>query len=345
MAKIRKVAIFILAGLMFFGICAMSAGCARGDKIVVLQQQMAELKDKVSEQTDKIAELEQENKNLKLEIYDEKFYSLQEAYDLKLLTDFHLDQIAKYHNNGKMPSRYLTDSEIESIKESAAYYARNDKYNPVPDAKPEDYDILKYYGKYYNRFAVILNNPYSGESGEEVDEWVTVGSTEFHYNNHYEIVIWQSQERIDKLENENEYLTNRVTELELQTLKICTLAKAYNLGLLSRNDLLNISYYHYGERLEIKEEGFVLVPKTPEVLSEETDVAIRKAYCRYVNQNSDKTIDDVYYSYYGTYNNCVAINIGWKIDGYYPDYDDPWYIDGVMFKHSSWYTIMVFIVD
>ena len=306
---------------------------------------MQELENKINEQGEKITELEAENKNLKSEIYDEKFYSLQEAYDLKLLSDFHLDRIAEYHNNGKTYFGSLADSDIKSIKESAAYYARNDKDNPVPEAKPEDYEILKYYGKYINRFAVILNNPYSGEAGEDVDKWVTVGSTKFHYTNHYEIVLWQSQERIDKLENENKYLSDRVTELELQTLKICPLVQAYDLGLVSRNDLLNISYYHYGERLEIMEEGFVLVPKTPEVLSEETDVAIRQAYSRYVNPNPDKTIDDVYYSYYGTYNNCVAINIGWHIEGGYPDYDDPCDIDGVWFKHSEWYALMVFIID
>lgn len=161
--------------------------------------------------------------------------------------------------------------------------------------------------------------------------------------------------KIAELEKENTNLSDRIKDLELQfelqAVKgnLCSLSKAYYLGLLSKDDLKSIAYYHHdmpGSNYQenVLASGFIPAPKNPEVLSEETDVAIRQAY--YSNKkpdNSDKTIEDVKYKYYGTYNNCIAVQMWLHYDGIITELSRPVYIDDVWFSFSSWYDLLIWV--
>lgn len=120
------------------------------------------------------------------------FYSLQEAYENKLLTSEDLQSVADYHNNGNVYPKELDDSVTQQIKNLAAYNSRNDKHSPVLEAKADDYEILKYYGNFNDCYAVVLNHPYTEVPAVEIDEWVTIGSVMIHYTSHDKIIIWKN---------------------------------------------------------------------------------------------------------------------------------------------------------
>lgn len=104
-----------------------------------------------------------------------------------------------------------------------------------------------------------------------------------------------------------------------------TLQEAFDNGWLSRGDLRNIAYHRTGDG---QRKGFKPTPKNPEVLSVETELAIKEAH-------ADKYIDEPLETirirgYYGIYNGLVAVSItGGEWD--YPDVTYEVNIGGIIF--------------
>ena len=178
MAKFKNVGIVVFAVLMFFGVCAMSAGCSDGDKIKELQQQVAELKNQIGEQNDKNEELQQELEKLsdkvhKLVIQTASFVHLEDAYDTGLLTQADLMSIAYYyfgstiHNEEIMGEGYIPapkspealDDETELLIRESWAKKYNESRNSSEAAKTEkDFTILNYCGTYNGCVAVQLDD-------------------------------------------------------------------------------------------------------------------------------------------------------------------------------------------
>lgn len=87
------------------------------------------------------------------------------------------------------------------------------------------------------------------------------------------------------------------------------LQDAYEQGLLTRTDLLNISYYQNADNVDA---DFVPKPKNPIELSRKTQKAIKETFA-YNQRHSIDTIPDAktksvtIQEYYGTYNGCIAL--------------------------------------
>ena len=126
---------------------------------------------------------------------DGTFYSMQQAYENEFLTVTNLQSIANHQNNGTNPSDTLSAELEAAIKETAAasYRAQknlNDEYM-YPNAKAEDFTIVKYYGTYNNCIAIMLSDIYSGYDGAEWE--VLVAEVLFTYYSGNRIIIWKQQ--------------------------------------------------------------------------------------------------------------------------------------------------------
>lgn len=99
-----------------------------------------------------------------------------------------------------------------------------------------------------------------------------------------------------------------------------TLEEAYEQGFLSHDDLVNIAYYNHGADDSFDFPGgnpdFVVTPKNPEVLSEETKSAICETFAYYwergvyAPQRTNIYKDEIKVGlYYGTYNGCAVVAI------------------------------------
>ena len=110
--------------------------------------------------------------------------------------------------------------------------------------------------------------------------------------------------------------------------KLYTLEEAYDLNLITKDDLKNIAYYY--NKLGYSE--FVPKSKDPKSISKKNERLIKKTYLRDVLKEPRLSIKKVHiYEYYGTYNGCIALRI---IDSY-NCYDyiihEEYIIDGVSF--------------
>jgi len=95
---------------------------------------------------------------------------------------------------------------------------------------------------------------------------------------------------------------------------------AYENGWLSKTDLKNIAYYHNG----VSNKNFISKPKDPEMLSKEVENKIKQMYLEKLKEmDPEATLDNVWIEkYYGTYSDCVVVNVK----------DDRIYIDPPMLK-------------
>lgn len=126
------------------------------------------------------------------------FYTLQEAYDQGLLTQDDLKSIAYYQNEGSDDESFtpipknpevLSAKTEKAIRETKAYYFRNQSPYPIKEAKSKDIRILKYYGTYNNLVAVMFDDAYGGHFDAEVK--ITIAGVLFHYLNSITIIIWK----------------------------------------------------------------------------------------------------------------------------------------------------------
>ena len=97
--------------------------------------------------------------------------------------------------------------------------------------------------------------------------------------------------------------------------KFYTLSQAYEQGLISRNDLLNIYCQYIGHTVD----DFEPAAKTPEVLDEQTVQDIKESWMYCEVDNVPKTREEIdeevtIEKYLGTYNGYVAVYIsgGWR---------------------------------
>ena len=90
-----------------------------------------------------------------------------------------------------------------------------------------------------------------------------------------------------------------------------TLSEAYKKGLLTREQVMSIAYYHNGgirDNEKIMGEDYVPLPKTPEELSAETELALCQAYLEFCQQTENSSVSEYRLAQYcGTYNGCAAV--------------------------------------
>ena len=122
-----------------------------------------------------------------------------------------------------------------------------------------------------------------------------------------------------------------------------SLQEAYEQGIIDKQALESIAYYNSGWT----REGFAPIPKTPDILSEEVSLAIKKSLLKNLQEREYKyngeitypyanaTLDDVKITgYYGTYGDCVAVltDNGYDMHSGVMRYVE---IDGVKIKYNN----------
>lgn len=140
----------------------------------------------------------------------------------------------------------------------------------------------------------------------------------------------QIGERDATIENLNEQIKKRDEKIEQLeefaekfTGKVYSLQEAYNNGWLTLGDIMSIAYYHNGGRSgneEIMDEYYEPSPKTPEVLSSETELKIKSAaakeYREKYNIENAEADGFTITEYYGTYSGCIAVRTDDIYSGY-----------------------------
>ena len=118
---------------------------------------------------------------------------------------------------------------------------------------------------------------------------------------------------------------------------IYTLEEAYEMGLLSREDLMSITYYQMGNRHlneTVIPEDFKPKPRDPEVLSDKLKEKIVNDYFYFYikgQEDSRFRVDHILTDgYYGCYDNCYVVTM---MDRYhiYPDSFYDFEVGGVNF--------------
>ncbi len=94
------------------------------------------------------------------------------------------------------------------------------------------------------------------------------------------------------------------------------LKRARDIGILTQEDLLSIAYYHNGGREgheTIMPEDYQPKDKNPGTLSEDLENVIKLEYLTQIRQPTGTTIEDIQiYAYYGAYNGCPAVLVGYN---------------------------------
>ena len=106
--------------------------------------------------------------------------------------------------------------------------------------------------------------------------------------------------------------------------KFYTVTEAYEEGLLTREQIMSIAYYHHEGTFsneEIMGEDYTPLPLTPEELPAETVKALLQDHIDEDYPGTQYTVSDFKIdSYYGTYNGCVAVMIGFVEGGFYASF-------------------------
>ena len=110
--------------------------------------------------------------------------------------------------------------------------------------------------------------------------------------------------------------------------KLYTLEEAYDLNLITKDDLKSIAYYFN----KVESSDFVPKPKNPESISKKNERLIKKAYLRDELKEPRLSTEKVHiYEYYGTYNGCIALRITDSYNRYDYNIHEEYIIDGVSF--------------
>lgn len=115
----------------------------------------------------------------------EYYSSLEFGYLQGKFSDEDIAMIANYHNSGINFWEDLSTIDALIIQETAAGKAHD--RDGHPEAKPEDFEILNYYGEVNGYLVYIIKDPYLNVSEEPVEEWVELGSTKILYTSPYRI--------------------------------------------------------------------------------------------------------------------------------------------------------------
>ena len=110
--------------------------------------------------------------------------------------------------------------------------------------------------------------------------------------------------------------------------KLYTLEEAYDLNLITKDDLKSIAYYFN----KVESSDFVPKPKKPESISKRNERLIKKTYLRDELKEPRLSIKNVHiYEYYGTYNGCIALRITDSYNRYDYNIHEEYVIGGVSF--------------
>ena len=129
---------------------------------------------------------------------------------------------------------------------------------------------------------------------------------------------------------------------------IYTLEEAYEMGLLSKEDLMSIAYYQHGGRIkneEIMSEDYKPKPKIPEILDKTVEQHIKEyifaCYLEDPERTGEHTINDIdINNYYGNYNGYWIVS---ETDNFNMHYSGIWEkkIDGINFTERGNSVIIV----
>ena len=127
-----------------------------------------------------------------------EFYSLQEAYDNKLLTVQDLMSIAYYHGSlGGVSGDFIpTPKESEILDAELSNKIRNVFFELYVEPHVDEYDIVTindvevsvYYGTYNSAVAVMMKDNF-GSAGAIRE--IIVADITFTYNSGNDIIIWK----------------------------------------------------------------------------------------------------------------------------------------------------------
>ena len=119
-----------------------------------------------------------------------------------------------------------------------------------------------------------------------------------------------------------------------------TLREAYENGLLSEHDIMDIAYYYRDVTMDggldddIR-ENYTPTPKSPDKLSDDTVNSIKKTYRRDILKRNTASLKRIRISYYyGTYGDCVVASVLDNFAYYDYQFDDDYYVAGI---HINWY--------
>ena len=154
--------------------------------------------------------------------------------------------------------------------------------------------------------------------------------------------IDELQSKIEELEEQIRERDERIKELEGEKMgAFYSLQDAYDNGWLTQEDLKSIAYYHNGGRVyneTIMNETYVPQPKTPEILSTETELKIKRAAAKDYRDNYNITDAEAegftIVEYDGTFGECIAIMKEDTYTGYWGSEEMP-NIAGVIFYYNS----------
>ena len=121
--------------------------------------------------------------------------------------------------------------------------------------------------------------------------------------------------------------------------KLYTLEDAYNLNLITQDDLKSIAYYFN----KLEDTDFVPKPKNPESIDKKTERLIKKTYLRDILKKPKLSIKKVHiYGYYGTYNGYIALRITDSYNCYDYNIHEEYIIGGVSFYHFHKTSIRIY---
>ncbi|MBR7186314.1 MAG: hypothetical protein IKD43_02345 [Clostridia bacterium] len=211
-------------------------------------------------------------------------YSLSRAYELGILTKADLQTIA-FYNSGRGEYEETLDPQIATaIKEMEAASLRNRENHPIPEATADDFTIEKYLGTYSGCYVLAMDNiftayPANGNS-------YSVAGVEFH-TLYYYIGVW----KVDLPQPEEAF---------------SSLQQAYDNGWLTKDDLMEIAYYHNGNIAY------------PEALDERIERSIKETAANNLRNQKPSPVTDAkaddfnIIEFCGAYQNAYAIIIEYK---------------------------------
>lgn len=203
-------------------------------------------------------------------------------------------------------SQALDAETEEKIKEA---YAKELRTLPeYPDASTDDVSIYGYCGSYNGYVSVMMTDRY-----QNYDGGIGFNSIE---GCPFPVIVALAAPLSDIATLLGDAGFGIFVWKEGPTEEFCTLQTAYTQGLLSDNDIKNISYYQRENYLTNWSQNYIPATKIPEVLSDETEMKIRQTIFEIEKERRpDATIDEITIyaeGYYGIYNDCVVlIGGGW----------------------------------
>ena len=219
-----------------------------------------------------------------------KLYSVEEAYKIGYLNQTDLKKISYFHNvDNKATFPVELFGNVEAVIKNTAAAEWNADGSHTAQATADDFSVEEFYGYYYKCCVVAIDSTMWGNPGVTVNEWKTIGGVKFHFTDYFLLRVWMPED------------------------DFYTLWEAYKFGWLTQADLKSIAYYHSGRsgNEAIIPKDYTPIPKTPEVLDDETQLKIIQAYYKWQFPEEDlpSVPPATFYPYYGCYNHCVVIQL------------------------------------